>query len=133
LLKSVYNCWYHKGVHLGAGKRLLHWLILSLLLQREKLHMLISSCSAVQAADGCTRAKTLFWQVKSLPCFTWFYLVLPKKSLVVRLRRSPWLYDSLITIALFLHWQFFCYNQRLLNFFNVINSFFLHLSFYLYA
>jgi hypothetical protein len=28
----------------------------SLFLQREKLHMLISSCSAVQAADGCTAA-----------------------------------------------------------------------------
>jgi hypothetical protein len=40
--------------------------LVSLLLQREKLYMLISSCSAVQAADryitadGCTRAKTLF-------------------------------------------------------------------------
>jgi hypothetical protein len=37
---------------------------MSLFLQREKLHILISSCSAIQAADGytaadgCTRAKT---------------------------------------------------------------------------
>jgi hypothetical protein len=29
---------------------------MSLFLQREKLYMLISSCSAVQAADGCTAA-----------------------------------------------------------------------------
>jgi hypothetical protein len=30
--------------------------LVSLFLQREKLYMLISSCSAVQAADGCTAA-----------------------------------------------------------------------------
>jgi hypothetical protein len=28
----------------------------SLFLQKKKLHILISSCSAVQAADGCTAA-----------------------------------------------------------------------------
>jgi hypothetical protein len=60
-----YLCWSHRGVHLGAGETLATLIdLVPLFLQREKLHMLISSCSAVQAADGytaadgCTRAKT---------------------------------------------------------------------------
>jgi hypothetical protein len=50
-------CWSHRGVHLGAEETLVVLIdLVSLFLQEEKLHMLISSCSAVQAADGCTTA-----------------------------------------------------------------------------
>jgi hypothetical protein len=58
-------CWFHRYVHLGAGETLIALIdLVSFFLQREKLHILISSCSAVQAADrytaadGCTRAET---------------------------------------------------------------------------
>jgi hypothetical protein len=54
--------------------------LVSLSLQREKLHMLISRCSAVQAAggciaaDGCTRAETAVLTSQESAVF---HLVLP--------------------------------------------------------
>jgi hypothetical protein len=42
------QCWFYRYVHLGAGETLIVLIdLVSLFLQREKLHMLISSCSAV--------------------------------------------------------------------------------------
>jgi hypothetical protein len=42
------QCWFHRYIHLGARKTLVVLIdLVSLFLQREKLYMLISSCSAV--------------------------------------------------------------------------------------
>jgi hypothetical protein len=69
------QCWSYKGVHLGVVKTLVTLIdLVSLFLQREKLHMLISSCSAVQAADGCTRAETAVLTSQESAVF---HLVLP--------------------------------------------------------
>jgi hypothetical protein len=71
----VSYCWFHRYVHLGARETLVASIdLVSLFLQREKLHMLISSCSAVQAADGYTRAETAVLTSQESAVF---HLVLP--------------------------------------------------------